>query len=232
MKIAVMQPYFLPYIGYWQLINAVDVFVLLDDVNYINRGYINRNNILLNGQPHMFSIPLKKASQNRLISEIKLNFPDRQRHKLLKTVESAYKKAPYFEIIFSLFHEILMHNENDLTSFIENSIIKVLGYLDIQKQLIRSSDLKKDDSLKGQARVLEICDKFNATTYINLPGGKDLYNSGDFATHNIELKFITPNIKPYKQFESDFVAKLSILDILMFLSIDAIRNKFGECTFD
>lgn len=96
MKLAIMQPYFFPYLGYWQLINAVDKFVLLDDVNFIMRGYINRNSILLNGKSYLFSLPLEKPSQNKLINDSKLNFQHNDREKLLKTIQLAYKKSPFF----------------------------------------------------------------------------------------------------------------------------------------
>lgn len=95
MKTAIMQPYFFPYLGYFQMFNAVDKFVLLDDVNFIMRGYINRNSILLNGKAHKFSIPLEKPSQNKLINETKLNFSLKDKENFLKTIQLAYKKAPF-----------------------------------------------------------------------------------------------------------------------------------------
>ena len=70
MTVAIMQPYLFPYIGYWQLIHAVDTFVIFDDVNYIKKGYINRNNILVNGQKQTFTLELMSASQNKLINDI------------------------------------------------------------------------------------------------------------------------------------------------------------------
>jgi hypothetical protein len=96
MKIAIMQPYLFPYIGYWQLINMVDEFILLDDVSFITRGYINRNSILLNGKDYLFSIPSNKPSQNKLIKDTQLKFFDKDKINFLKTINMAYKKAPYF----------------------------------------------------------------------------------------------------------------------------------------
>ena len=141
-KVAIMQPYFFPYIGYWQLMNAVDMFVILDDVNFIKRGFINRNNILLNNQPYMFSIPLERPSQNKLIMDTKLNFSDKEKDSFLKTINLAYKKAPYFETVFSLIQNIVKLQELDLTKYIHNSFNEVNKYLGIDTRILVSSNIK------------------------------------------------------------------------------------------
>lgn len=144
MKVGVMQPYLFPYIGYWQLINAVDRFVILDDVNYIMRGYINRNSILLNGKPYRFTIPIKKASQNKLIMETELNFDLLAKEKFLQTIQTAYKKAPYYEKVMPMMIEIINQQESDLTRFIRFSIEKLMEYLHIQTEILVSSQLEKN----------------------------------------------------------------------------------------
>lgn len=135
MKIAIMQPYLFPYIGYWQLINAVDEFVLLDDVNYIMRGYINRNSILIHEKPFLFSIPIHKASQNKLISETKLSFSDMEKDKFLNRIANAYKKAAQFEKVMPLIQEIVNNPEEDLTEYIYYQIFKINEYLHINTVL-------------------------------------------------------------------------------------------------
>lgn len=224
MKLGIMQPYFFPYLGYWQLITAVDKFIVLDDVNFIKRGWINRNNILVNKQPHLYSIPLDKPSQNKLIMETQLRFSREQREKWLKMIEMAYKKAPYYETVYPLLKQIIMLEDNDLTSFIINSFKIVLNYLEMEQQILRSSQIEKDLSLRAQDRILAICKSQNADMYINPIGGQLLYDEYVFAKENIDLRFIKTNIKPYKQFGNEFIGGLSFIDILMFNDIAGIKN--------
>jgi len=230
MKTAIMQPYFMPYIGYWQLINAVDNFVLLDDVNFIMRGWINRNNILLNNKSHLFSFPLEKPSQNKLICETRLAFDKKNRESFLNTLQLAYKKAPQYSKIFPLIEEIVNFKENDLTKFILNSFIKTFSYLAIEKNFLISSQIEKDNSLKGEERIIEICKKLGAKTYINLPGGRKLYSGENFQKQAIELKFISPDIATiiYSQFGENFVPALSFLDIMMFNDKEKIKYFLEE----
>ena len=155
MKVAVMQPYLFPYIGYWQLMNAVDQFVILDDVNYIVRGYINRNRILLHGQPYMFTIPIKKASQNRLIMDTELRFETEDKRKLLLTIRNAYKKAPYFETVMPIIEDIILNPEKDLTSYIRFSMENIIRYLDADIEILQSSEIEKKQNLKAGEKLLK-----------------------------------------------------------------------------
>ena len=129
MKLAIMQPYIFPYIGYFQLIKAVDKFVLYDDVNFINRGWINRNRILVNGQDSMFTIPLKDASQNKLINEIDVNWDNNWKGKFLKTIEQAYKKAPFYEKILPIIEKTIEVQEVQFNKIIENNLRLICEYL-------------------------------------------------------------------------------------------------------
>jgi len=225
MKLGIMQPYFLPYIGYFQLIKAVDKYVIYDDVNYINKGWINRNNILLNGQKYLFTLSLLGASQNKLINEI---FVEENQSKLLKTLETAYKKAPYFENIFPVIQNIFDYENKNLGKFVGNSIIQIADYLNIKTDFIYSSEIKKEDSLKGQEKILYICKTFNATNYINAIGGQELYDKEIFKQNNIELNFLQTQIVDYKQFKNDFVPYLSSLDVLMFNSVEEIGKMLDK----
>jgi len=225
MKLGIMQPYFLPYIGYFQLIKAVDKYVIYDDVNYINKGWINRNNILLNGQKYLFTLSLLGASQNKLINEI---FVEENQSKLLKTLETAYKKAPYFENIFPLIQNIFDYEYKNLGKFVGNSIIQIADYLNIKTDFIYSSAIKKENTLKGQEKILYICKTLNATKYINAIGGQELYDKEIFKQNNIELNFLQTQIVDYKQFKNDFVPYLSILDVLMFNSVEEIGKMLDK----
>jgi hypothetical protein len=232
MKTAIMQPYIFPYIGYYQLMNAVDIFVILDDVNFIMRGWINRNNILLNNKAHLFSISLDKPSQNKLICDTKLNFPEKDREKLLKTFQFAYKKAPYFKDFYPILEEIILFKDNDLTGFIHNSFSKTCAYTGIQVKIIRSSEIKKPTSLKAEDRIIEICKILNTEMYVNLSGGKTLYHQDNFAQANIELRFVNTLFDQisYNQYTSDFVPNLSFLDIVMFNSKEEIKYLLNQFT--
>lgn len=228
MKIAVMQPYFIPYIGYWQLINAVNTFVIYDDVNYIKRGWINRNRILVDGESHYFNIPVTDASQNKKINEIKVNLDFEQIEKKLRTIEYEYKRAPYFDLIFPLFEKVLMCNETKLSSFIENSLFIICDYLDIKTEFIESSSINKNCGARGQEKILDICKALNAKEYYNAFGGQKLYSFNEFRKKGIQLNFIKSKHITYKQFNNVFQSDLSILDIMMFNSQKRIKEMLEE----
>jgi WbqC-like protein family len=216
MKIAIMQPYFLPYIGYFQLISSVDKFIILDDVNYINRGWINRNRLLLNGVPHTFSIPLSQASQNRLISDIQLIEDGQWRYKLLQTIRQAYIRSPNYLELVSMIQDIVNYKESQLNKFLLHSLRKIIDYLEIKTEIIDSSTIYGNSLLRGQNRIIDICKQEGATTYINPIGGKALYQKDEFSKCGINLHFLSSSSLFYKQWPGDFVPSLSILDGLMF----------------
>ena len=230
MKVAIMQPYLFPYIGYWQLINAVDKFVILDDVNYIVRGYINRNSILLNGKPYKFTIPIKKASQNKLIKEMKLSFDKKEKDRFLSTVYNAYRKAPYYKRVESILKEIVYFDEEDLTNYIYHSLKVITSYLGISTEILISSKIEKDDSLKAQERIIEICKKLQTDMYVNPCGGRSLYRQERFQQENIRLYFLDTKSDEivYSQGTEDFVRSLSIIDILMFNDVNKIKEFLKE----
>lgn len=221
MKVAIMQPYLFPYIGYWQLISAVDMFVIYDDVNFIKKGYINRNNILVNKKPYRFTLELLGASQNKLINEIEIGING---GKILKTIEMAYKKAPFFKNVFPVIEEILNQEEKNLAKFIGYSLIKISKFLGIDKKFIYSSGIEKNYTLKGQDKIIDICKRLNAKIYINPIGGQELYSKEIFKANNIDLFFLKPIIVEYKQFDNEFIPYLSIIDVMMFNSVNEIKN--------
>lgn len=224
MKVGIMQPYFFPYLGYWQLVNAVDKFVLLDDVNFIMRGYINRNSILINGMPHKFVISLEKPSQNKLISEMNLSFTVEERKKLLKTIEMAYHKAAFFDDAYSIIEKAIMFPDSKLVPYIKNSICLCVDYLGIDTEILLSSEIKKDERKKAQERIIEINKVLGADTYINAIGGQALYDKEVFNNNGLQLYFIQMNKFEYKQFNNTFVPNLSMIDILMFNDKNSIKQ--------
>lgn len=214
-----MQPYFLPYIGYFQLLKAVDKFVLYDDVNFINRGFINRNNLLVNGQASLFTIPLKDASQNRLIYEVGLSDDSSWQKKLTRTVEQSYKKAPQFDAVFPLFLDIVAYVPQNIGDFCCYSLTRISRYLGIGTELVPSSTIYRNAQLKKEERILDICRLEGATRYINPQGGIGLYDKDNFARQHIQLSFLKARLAPYTQYREPFVPGLSMLDVLMFNDI-------------
>jgi len=219
MKVAIMQPYYLPYIGYFQLINAVDMFVIYDDVQYIKGGWINRNNIIINNEKFMFNLLLNGASSNKLINEITIN-PNQT--KFLKTLKNAYGRTVNYNLIYPIICRLFQINEINLSKFIGNNIREICDYLNIQTKIIYSSELYKDNNLKSQDKVIQICNILKADKYINSLGGQSLYDCKEFEENGLELLFLKPNIQSYKQFNNEFIPNLSIIDVLMFNSVDQI----------
>ena len=230
MKLGIMQPYFLPYIGYWQLMNSVDEFIIYDDVNYIKRGWINRNKILLENKEHLITIPLKKASQNKLINEIEILQNEKEFKKIYKTFKHAYNKAPYFNEINPIIKEILFNDNNNLASYLYYSIKLIKDYLNINTKIYRASKIEYDKSKKGQFKILEIVKIKKADHYINPIGGIELYDKKIFEKEGIKLNFIkTADIK-YKQFNNEFIPNLSIIDVMMFNSKEEIKDMLEKYT--
>ncbi|MEI7582491.1 WbqC family protein [Runella sp.] len=228
MRLAIMQPYFLPYIGYLQLMNAVDKFVLYDDVNYINKGWINRNRLLVNGQEYLFTIPLKDASQNKLINEIYLSDDPKWRGKLLKTFEQAYKKAPFFITAFAVTEKIINLDAEKVSDWIAGSFGILIDYLGIQTEIVPSSSIYENTHLKGPERILNICQQEKANHYINPIGGTDLYDKSNFEQVGIQLNFLKSKPLVYSQFKNEFVPWLSIVDIMMFNDVPTIQGYLNE----
>ena len=230
MTLAIMQPYFFPYIGYWQLINAVDTFVIYDNIQFSKNGWFHRNNILLNNKKTLFSIPLKKDSdyldvKDRFLAET----AKKQTKKIITQIENSYRKAPHFQKVFPIVKEIFLYENKNLFEYIYNSVIKLTDFLDIDTKIIISSTINIDHSLKSQTKVLALNKALGAVKYINPIGGTALYDYARFQQENIELKFLKSEIPEYKQFGDEFIPYLSIIDILMFNSKDEIKkmlNKF------
>lgn len=228
MTLAIMQPYIFPYIGYFQLINAVDKFVIYDDVNFIKQGWINRNKILLNGKEHLFTVPLEGASSFKIIRETELNnkFFKIWEVKFLKSVEQSYKKAPNFAECYELIEGVFkgIECQTNIASLAAASILGVHNYLNLNTEFELSSTIYDNRYLSGQSRVIDICRKEMASEYINPLGGQNLYNHTVFEENGLRLKFIVPKLEAYEQFKLPFIKGLSIIDVLMFNSKERVRQ--------
>lgn len=224
MKLAIMQPYLFPYIGYLQLMSAVDKFVVFDDVNFINKGWINRNRILVNGKAHLFTVPLKNASQNTLIKDLKLAMDEKWKSKFLKTLELAYKRALFFDKVFEIVKEVINTKSKFIKEWHLKSFALIKNYLGMNTALVETSTKYNNRNLKGQERILDICIKENAEQYINPIGGQGLYDKQLFYNKDIKLNFLKSEEIAYQQFKNEFVPWLSIIDVMMFNSKSIIEK--------
>jgi len=227
MKIAIMQPYFLPYIGYWQLIAAVDAFVVYDNIKYTKKGWINRNRFLRNGVEDTFSLPLRKDSDFLDVNQ-RILADAFDRENLLNRFREAYRKAPEFSSVMPLLEKIIRNPVANLFEYILGSIRAVCDFLEIKTPLVVSSTIACEHSLKSAERVQAICKALSADTYVNPVGGLELYSKDDFARNGIDLKFLKALPFEYQQSGNPFVPWLSILDILMFNSTQTVRDMVGE----
>lgn len=221
-----MQPYVFPYIGYFQLIKAVDVFVFYDDVNFIKQGWVNRNKILVAGKEFVFTIPLKDASSFTTIRDTQVNNQlfEKWKVKFLRTLEQSYKKAPFFLEIYQLISHILEKDFLSIADIANESIIRISSHLGLKTRFISSSSEYADTkSLDRENRLIEIIKRNRHIKYINPIGGRELYSKESFLKNGIELNFIKTNFSAYKQFNNDFVPWLSIIDVLMFNSTEEIN---------
>jgi len=223
-----MQPYLFPYIGYFQLLRAVDRFVVYDDVTFIKQGWIHRNRVLINGAPAFFGVPIKNASSFTLIRDTQIDDDPQQRtrwrDKLLKTCDNAYRRAPQFNRVFPLVEHVLSCQTTKMVDVALASVKAVASFLEIQTSFVESSTSYGNAHLKGEERVLAICGAEGASEYVNLPGGRELYSAAQFAAQGVKLSFLEPHAIEYRQFGEPFVPSLSIIDVLMFNPVDRIRG--------
>lgn len=227
MILGIMQPYFMPYIGYFQLLNAVDKYVIYDNAKYTKKGWINRNRILQNNKDTLISISVEKDSDY-------LDIKDRSvadsfdKKKLINQIRESYRKAPYFEQVMPIVEDIINYEEKNLFLYIYNSIKEVCKFLNIHTEIIISSTIDVDQTLAGQDRVIAICKTLGAEDYYNAIGGQELYQPKDFEKEGINLRFLSSNLVTYKQFNNDFIPWLSIIDVMMFNSLAEIQDMLNE----
>jgi hypothetical protein len=227
-RVGIMQPYFFPYLGYFQLLYAVDSFIFLDDADFIKRGWINRNRILLNGEAHLISIPLVKASQNRPINSIELSSSSKWKKDFYKKIEHAYKKAPYFEQVRSILENVIDSGVERIDGLAMKSCQEVLSYLDISIEIFCSSSLDPKREKKGEERLINLCLMLNGDDYINPINGKKLYDPVTFREQGIQLNFLTSGMPPYEQFGNEFIPGLSMIDVLMFNSKEEVLDMLRD----
>lgn len=224
MKLAIMQPYFFPYIGYFQLMASVDVFVVYDNIKYTKKGWINRNRIQNRGVESLISLPLKKGSDYLDIRQRELS-DTFEREKLCNQIAGAYRQAPFYRDVMPLIEQIVKQESNNLFDYLFQGLITLRDYFSLSCELLVSSAIDADHTLKAQDRVLDLCRVLKAETYINPPGGIALYSQQDFNINGIALNFIQPRPWLYRHSDADFIPWLSIIDVMMFNERDELIHR-------
>lgn len=225
--LGIMQPYFLPYIGYWQLLAAVDRFVVYDNIQYTKKGWINRNRFLRHGADAPFTLPLKKGSDYLDVRE-RFLADDFNPAAFLSPLSAAYRKAPYFDAVYPVLEKIVTAAPRNLFDYLHHSLTVTAEYLEVPTPIVVSSTLDIDHGLKSEQKVIALCQAAGATRYVNFIGGRELYSAATFAAAGIELRFIQSRPIVYEQFAPPFVPALSILDVMMFNSTATVRRLLGE----
>ena len=228
MKLAIMQPYFLPYIGYFQLIGAVDMFVVYDNIKYTKKGWINRNRLLQNGTDAVFSLPLAKDADNLDVVQRELA-ESFDRDKLLNQFRGAYERAPHFSAVWPLLVRIVRCEERNLFRYVHHSITHMCELLQLKTDLRVSSSISIDHDLKAQDKVIALCHAVGADCYVNSIGGVEIYDREAFKTAGIKLQFLRPQSIGYSQFKTSFVPWLSTIDVMMFNPPERVSEVLGKC---
>ena len=231
-KLGIMQPYFFPYPGYFQLLHAIDTLVFYDDVNFIKNGWINRNRLLLDGGPAYFTVPLANASSFERIHQVRVSTDTGWRRKLLEKMRHAYARAPQYAAVIRMVEGVVEGETASIGDLARQSVQAVAEYLSLPCQIVPTSRAYGNDRLKGEERVIDICVREQAATYINVPGGRMLYEPRHFARQRIRLGFINPQLAAYPQFSGAHIPALSIIDLLMFNDRQAARDLLRNYTVE
>lgn len=229
MLVSIMQPYFFPYIGYFQLMVTCDVFVVSDAVQYIRGGWINRNRILVNGEPKWITLPVAGADYFLPINQREYLLQDRVSQRLRRRIIACYRTAPNFPTAMAVIEEILAFPETNVAVFNTQLLRRIAAYIGITTPIRIASEIHGNRQLAGQEQVIDLCMRLGASSYVNPIGGLDLYQSDRFRQNNLELRFLKSQASPYAQFGMPHVGSLSIIDVMMFNDVSAIRRMLGEC---
>jgi hypothetical protein len=228
MTLAVMQPYLFPYLGYFQLIAAVDRFVIYDDVQYIKRGWINRNRWLVGGASAYFTFPVRRTDSFRRIGDVRLAEGSGWVPKLLRTFRHEYGRAPYFNAAFELLERVVTLNEPIISHRAVASVRAAMDYLGMTTPIVETSACYGNANLRAADRIIDICRREGATQYVNAIGGQELYEVATFAAAGVELRFLRSLPVQYRQFRVPFVPWLSILDVIAFNPPDVVNEFLRE----
>lgn len=225
--VAIMQPYFFPYLGYFQLIAHVDQFVLYDDIEFSKQTWITRNRILSGSEWRYINLAIKRDSDFLDICQRELS-PEFDRQKLLRVIHHTYGKAPFFEEMRDVVTPIIENREQNLFRYLRDSIVYLSRCLGANTTFIDSSQIGIDRAMRGQERVISTCLQLNATRYTNPIGGMKMYDRNVFRQSHVELNFLEASLLPYNQGSVQFVPGLSIIDILAWTGISETKRMISS----
>lgn len=227
MNLVIMQPYLFPYLGYVQLMQVADTFVIYDDAQFMKGGWINRNRIVGQNGPQFITLNLEGASANKAINEVRVG---KNAGKLCKTIEQTYAQAAFKHEAMAYVTASLMVAEQNLARLAGNALIDLASRLNLPTKFVWSSELGRDTSLSAQEAVLDICGQMGASHYINAEGGKDLYSAADFHSAGLKLSFLHHEPVPYPQVKTAgvFEPRLSVVDTIMNVGFEGLRDKLSE----
>ena len=228
MKLAIMQPYFLPYLGYFSLIKHTDEFILLDTVQFIRHGWIERNRILKPSDGWQYiMVPLKKHSRETLIKDIEINNDQQWKEKILAQLQHYKKQAPYFSNVIDILNEIFSKEYATIVDLNLASLKTVCNYLGINTpiQVFSLMNIDIEPANAPDEWALNICKALgNVDEYWNPPGGQSFFDRKKYENAGINLKFHSAILTDYDQKRNVFEPGLSILDVMMFNSIEEINK--------
>jgi hypothetical protein len=225
--LGIMQPYFLPYLGYWQLLSLVDRFVVYDNIKYTKKGWINRNRFLRDGRDAFFTVPLRRGSDRLAIVDRSVA-DDFDRDRLLNQLAGSYRKAPMFGSVCPVIEKIVRATETNLFRYLHHSILVMAEFLDIRTPIVISSTVPIDHGLRAESKVLALCKALGTDRYVNPIGGRELYSRSAFVEQGVALEFVQTRPIQYRQYDHPFVPQLSIVDVMMFNSRETVRTMLGE----
>lgn len=221
--VALMQPYLLPYLGYFHLMSAVDRFIIHDDVQYIKGGWINRNRFLRDGEPVIFTLPVRQGGHNRLISES--HYADQLPEalsRILRQFDAAYRGSDHYRAVVTFLRGVAPLGERSVVTFNAFMLRVLAKTFGLRASFSLSSELGIDPRSRGQDRVIEICRRVGADCYLNPLGGRDLYDREAFARAGLHLGFIESTFLQYPQASNSFVPALSIVDVLFGVGLEGM----------
>lgn len=227
MKLGIMQPYFLPYLGYISLIKHTDKFILLDHVQFIRHGWIERNRILKPDAGWQYiKVPLQKHSRETKIKDVVINNELQWKNKTLAQLQHYKKAAPYFNEVIEVLQNIYTNEYKSIGDLNLEALRLTCSYLGISKpiEIFSKMSLDIDTVTVPDEWALNICKAIpGITEYWNPPGGMKFFDKSKFSANKINLKFHKIVLIDYPQIRSTFEPGLSIIDVMMFNSVEQIN---------
>lgn len=218
MRVALMQPYFFPYIGYFDLLASSDLFVFYDDAAYSRGGWVSRNRVAADGKEFNYiRLTVDRAPLGTPINGVRLKSPEDDRNHLLSLLHNVYRRAPYYNEVVAVIEKVFCDGGGGLSQVAAASICSCAEYLGLGAPVLYSSAIEYDRAMGAQGKVISICKSINASHYVNLTGGRELYCESEFLRNDISLIFTEPADFLYDTGKRPFVPNLSIIDVMMWV---------------